>query len=310
MAAAYESLAAAEARGNLEIALEARKWVVTAALEGGDMATVDAQIELYARDAGSLKQPTFSYYTHVLRAMRSMMAGDFEAAAGEIATTRAFLERTDNGNARMHYQTQSFWLAVLTGDFSVVAPFIDEARGRYAPFGPFVDMHVLGVDAVRGTWDPSVLTATFVAFPRNFLWSWGMTIAASLAGLLGDAESSRRIYGLLLPHAADIAVTGPAVTCDGARMHYLGVMAAAFGELDLAVSHMEDAIIMNDRIGARPLAALSRQSLAGILLTRAGVADSSRAAELGREALRESRALRMAPLERLSAQLLDALEPG
>lgn len=309
LAAACESLAAAEARGNLEVALEARKWVVTAALEGGDMAAVDAEIERYARDAALLKQPSFSYYTHVLRTMRLTMTGDFDAAAGEIAATKAIADRTGNGNARDHNQTQAFWLAALTGDFSATAPYDNEYRARYVVLAAWGDMHRLGAEAVRSTWDPAVLIPELVSSPRDFLWTWGITTGARLAGLLGDAESSRRIYELLLPFAAEMAVTGPAITFDGARTHHLGMLAAAFGELDDAVRHMEDAVAANDRIGARPLAALSRQALAAILARRAQPGDNSRATELARAALGEATALRMAPLERQALDLLRTIDP-
>ena len=273
------------------------------------MATVDAQIELYADDAALLKQPTLSYFAHTLRAMRLTMTGSFAAAAGEIAASREIAERTDNGNARAHYQTQSLWLAVLTGDFSAVAPYIDATRARYAAFGPFVDIHTLGVDAMREAWNPALLS-DLLAAPRDYLWTWVLTRAAEIVGLLGDAQSSRRVYDLLLPHGAEVAVTGPSVTCEGARTHYLGVMAAAFRELDDAVAHLEDAIATNDGIGARPLAALSRQALAVVLTTRARLGDARRAADLAREALREARALKMAPLEESSSKLIEALESG
>ena len=308
--AAQQALAAAEARGHLEVILEARKWVVTGALEAGDMAAVDAQIDLYARDADVLKQPTFSYYAHVLRATRLTMTGDFEAASREIAATRAIAERTNNPNALVHNHTQSLWLAVLTGDFAGAAPYDDATRARYPALGAFLDIHVLGVEAVRTTWDPATLIPMLVALPRDFLWTWRLTIAADVASQLGDAEASRRIYDLLLPYADDLAVTGPSIVCAGARTQSLGMLAAAFGDLAAAVAHLEDAIAVNDRIGARPLATISRHALAVVLGTRAQPADKRRAAELVIQALREARELKMARLVGRCVSLMAALEPA
>jgi DNA-binding NarL/FixJ family response regulator len=76
------------------------------------------------------------------------------------------------------------------------------------------------------------------------------------------------------------------------------------GRLDEAVDCFQEALAIDERIGARPAAVLDRVGLAGALVARAGPRDPARAHDLARQAATEARRLGMpGPLRRADVLL-------
>jgi hypothetical protein len=94
----------------------------------------------------------------------------------------------------------------------------------------------------------------------------------------------RKLYDLLLPYAERNVVVALAAACNGSCERYLGILASAMERWDDAARHFERAVAANERMRARPFAALSRVDYARMLVARANDGDPARAAELLRHA--------------------------
>jgi hypothetical protein len=116
-------------------------------------------------------------------------------------------------------------------------------------------------------------------------------VEAALA--LGDAGVAREAYRLLLPFAPMPIMPSVAVVCLGSVQHCLGLAALAFGDVPLAVRHLDQAIADNVRFGNRPMATRSRAELAGALALRGTGDDRGRARELLDRAVAEAVAMGM-----------------
>jgi hypothetical protein len=94
----------------------------------------------------------------------------------------------------------------------------------------------------------------------------------------------------------------------GALDRYLGLLAATLGRLDDAARHLEDAVHLNERMGARPWTAHSRRDLADVLRARRAPGDAQRADDLDAVALAAARDLGMVALEaRITANETDGV---
>ena len=111
-----------------------------------------------------------------------------------------------------------------------------------------------------------------------------------------EAEWAETLYEQLRPLAGRHAI-GHAEGSIGAVDRYLGLLAASLDRLDDAARHLEDAVQINERMGARPWTAHSRFDLATVLVRRDAPGDRPRAADLISLALAAARDLGMPALE-------------
>jgi tetratricopeptide (TPR) repeat protein len=119
----------------------------------------------------------------------------------------------------------------------------------------------------------------FSAIPFNEMWLGSMTFLAEAAALLDHRAGADALYDLLLPYAERVAVATPEMSA-GAVARALGLLATTLGRLDEAEAHLDRAIALNDRIGARPWSAYAREEYARALLDGGDAAQTTRAEEL------------------------------
>ena len=93
----------------------------------------------------------------------------------------------------------------------------------------------------------------------------GFTLAIEVAAALGDSELAAPLEQGLAPWAGHHVVLGSGAVCLGSASHDLGLAARVRGELDVAASHLRQAIRTNDAVTAAPAAARSRAELARTL---------------------------------------------
>ena len=98
----------------------------------------------------------------------------------------------------------------------------------------------------------------------------------------------------MLPFA-ERNVCGEGEASTGAVARYLGQLASAKGDVGEAVDRFEYALGENERMGARPWLAHTRQDLGALLLVTGRTADRGRAHDLLRAALATYRELGMYP---------------
>jgi tetratricopeptide (TPR) repeat protein len=98
-------------------------------------------------------------------------------------------------------------------------------------------------------------------------WLVGMSLLAEICALLSEVEPAAALYGLLLPWAAFNAVDTPEAM-RGSVSRYLGLLAATMERWEDAARHFDDALAMNERMGAQPWLALTQEDYGRMLLDR------------------------------------------
>jgi len=143
----------------------------------------------------------------------------------------------------------------------------------------------------------------FAALPFDQEWLYGMSLLAETAAFVDDTDSAAVLYGLLVPWEAFNAVD-LSEGFRGAVSRYLGILAATMGRCDDAQRHFEDALAMNERMGARPWLAYTQNDYARMLIARNRPGDHESAHELLHMALTTYRALGMDPHAASASQLV------
>jgi tetratricopeptide (TPR) repeat protein len=110
-------------------------------------------------------------------------------------------------------------------------------------------------------------------------WLLSICLLGDTCPSLGDAAPAAALYELLLPYARFNAVAVPELSL-GSTSRPLGVLATLLGRLEEAARHFEEALRMNEKMGARPWVAHTQAEYAGMLLRRDAEGDRARAEAL------------------------------
>jgi len=140
-------------------------------------------------------------------------------------------------------------------------------------------------------------------------WIVTVPMLADVVADVADAGCAEVLYSLLAPYAS-LAVAGGsgAIACEGSASRHLGRLAATCGRLDAAERHFREAITFEERMGARPFAALSRMYLADVLHARGGAGNLAAAAQVARTALAAMRMMDMPGRVAQCEQVLAAID--
>ena len=117
------------------------------------------------------------------------------------------------------------------------------------------------------------------ALPFDQEWLWAMSLLADTAVLLEDHGSAQVLYELLAPWSPLNAADHPE-GMRGSVARSLGVLATAINRFQEAEKHFEAALEMNERMGARPWVAHTRNDYGRMLLRRAGPGERERGEQL------------------------------
>jgi hypothetical protein len=115
-------------------------------------------------------------------------------------------------------------------------------------------------------------------------WLGAMADLSVVAAGVGNTDAVARLADALAPYRGRLVMWGGANSAWGPVSHYLGLLADAQGQAGDAVRHFEEAIELEEQIGALPYLAHSLDGLATALTARAAAGDSGRAAESRRRA--------------------------
>jgi hypothetical protein len=287
-AAAHERLSTAseiveQARRAGDAAIERRGlfWRFIALTELGDLGSAEAALTAYAR-AGELAGDAEAAV--VVLARQSMLAtirGQFDAAvalAGEVAVRgrRAGLADTDRLVGSLNGG-----LAAMRGEFeSLVEPWQDLARRLPGHFFEAAAARTLA-ESGRGTEAGLELERLLPAVLAGSGPRWVGVVAdlAVVASRVGEPAAAQALYDALLPYRGRLVVWGGANTITGPVDHYLGRLATRLGRPGHAVSHLDSAAALEQRIGALPWLAYTLVARAGALSARDGEGDQLRAGD-------------------------------
>lgn len=116
--------------------------------------------------------------------------------------------------------------------------------------------------------------------PRGSVWLVTMAAVCEAANALADAEAASEAYELLCPFAKLPVLVGLGVACFGSVHRPLGIAALTFGNIDLAIDHLESAVAANLALGNLPAYVASLATAAALLIHRNDAGDSARAERL------------------------------
>jgi tetratricopeptide (TPR) repeat protein len=170
------------------------------------------------------------------------------------------------------YGIQMFTIRREQGRLGEVAPvvkrMIDEDPGATAWKPGFaVIASDLGYEAPAQRILDEMAEGDF-ALELDSKYSTTLSYLAEVATRLGDEARCERLYKLLLPYR-DLTITaGVTTVCVGAADRYLGLLASALGDWEIAEAHFRDAIALEERMRAGPWLAHTQHELADMLERR------------------------------------------
>jgi tetratricopeptide (TPR) repeat protein len=129
--------------------------------------------------------------------------------------------------------------------------------------------------------------------PHSSTWLSAQFLVAETAYVLGDAQTAASVSTLLSEFAHLPVMPSLAVVCLGSAERAVGLCAATTGQPDVAIHHLEAAILDDHRLGNRPMAILTEHELAAIIRARGRQGDLARSEALARRAADRARRLGM-----------------
>jgi DNA-binding SARP family transcriptional activator len=255
-----------------------------AAWELGDPARRAAEMASMKLVAEELKQPAQLWMLAVAEATLALSRGQFIEAAEQIERA------ADIGRHALSWSVVSarkLQLFMLRREQGRLEGFDAEIRDHAHEFpSPLVHQAVLAhiYARVERTEDAKALLRKLTSrdlsdWHVDEEWLISTCLLAETCAMLGDTRRAAPLYELLLPYASLNAVAAPELAL-GSTGRPLGILAALLGRFEDAARHFEEALRMNERMGARPWLAHTQAAYARMLLQRNAGGDRERAEEL------------------------------
>jgi tetratricopeptide (TPR) repeat protein len=262
-------------------------------IEIGDVASARAALEAHARLAGELRQPLYLWQSTVWTATLRLLEGRFDEAERLAEEALLLGERAQEPNATHCYGLQMLGLRREQGRLDELAPAIEAFGAQYgaipgwrAAFA-YVCAELGREDDARREFEQAAAD-DFAGLPEDMAWLVSMTVLAETCVRLGDVPRARVLYDRLLPYAGRVV---PATASYGAVARSLGLLATTLRRWDAARQHLEAALELNARIGARPWVAWTQYGLASMHLARGDGEDAEKASRLLARAAKTAAAL-------------------
>jgi tetratricopeptide (TPR) repeat protein len=298
--ASEEWLAAALEAGDKERVVEAYEQLFLHFLGLGQGDRARASLAEMRRIAAELRQPTQLWLVTVHETLLALLEGRFGDAERLLAEAEELGRAAPSWNAEMSRRLQLYLLRRGQGRLDELAERQETAPEAAFAFRtyPIVDCVLarlydeLGRENDSEPIFSSLAKDDFAQIPFDEEWLVSVGLLAEVARSRGDRARAEVLYEQLLPYGDQIAVAYPEIST-GSVSRSLGLLAATLGRLDGAERHFEEALVANERIGARPWLAQTQEDYARALLERNGPGDSEKAVELLDRALESYRELGM-----------------
>jgi hypothetical protein len=315
LATVEEIVALAESSGDRARALPALVYGVHDLLELGDRRGLDRRIAECDRLASELRLPLGRWMVASFRTMVALMEGrwaDAERLAGEAL---AVGQQAQLRSALLHYGQQLISLRGEAGRLAEVIPLVEMAAAE-ASTVPAWHCTLADLYSVSGRRDDAVrefealAESGFAGIPRDTNWVVAVSLIAGVCADLQDRPRAGLLYAMLTPHRDLIAAGRPAVVGLAPVSLGLGRLAGVLGEWNDADQHFERAVIIAERMGARPWAARARVHWAEMLANAGGEAAKERGRAILEAARIVAEALAMHELQGRIPAIAARLDPS
>lgn len=285
-----------------------RAWVSAAALGArygaqllrGDMIGADQTCAELGRVSRAGQWPAMIWYHERLVAQRGLMSGGFAAAVPTLVELR------EHGR-RLHVAYAGQLVDILQGLLLVeqqgaraiggntdMTFLLDQLPNAMISMRPSLArlFLTLGQDTAARNVLEGMAPDAFAGIPKDINYLNALANLAVVAAGLGDRERAEILYALLSPYPHH-NTPNVLFLYEGSVSHFLGILAAFLDHKDRAVSHFDDALAMNERIGQRPQLARTCEEYARWLVTRGDRRSSKQAAALKARAKEIAQAIGM-----------------
>jgi class 3 adenylate cyclase len=309
--AANEIVRLARVVGDPETEFHGHHLRVNTLLQLGDIRAVDREIRACEKLAKDLRQPSYEWQLAVFRAMRALMQGRFQEGERLAQAAFAIGQRGQAEEATVVFGAHTFLTSWAAGKLDQLAEGGEAFAASYPSSAwPAALTWLLSEIDDRPKTSArfnDLARDGFTTIRRDANWLTAMSTLSLTASYLGAAKAAEVLYEMLAPYANRCTPILVGAACLGSNHAFLGHLAEAAGRLDRAADHFEQALDVNERIGAAFLAPRIDYAFARTLLARDGDGDRDRATELIEKGLEAARKLGLPKeVERLLSIKLDA----
>ncbi|MEA2182421.1 MAG: hypothetical protein QOF69_1606, partial [Solirubrobacteraceae bacterium] len=302
-----EFLRLAASGGSARLAIQGHRWRLIDLFELGDIAGAEVSVEAFSSLAQERRLPAELWWIPMFRAIPLLLAGRYEEAEEHSRAGFELGNRVGDPGVGSVFTLQMITIRRERGGLE---EFEDDVRANVARYPAIpgwrcVLAHILcelgRLDEARQELD-GVSANAFEVLPRDGIWPGAIAYSAEVAARL-DEQAAAVLYELLAPFPDRNIVVGWTAACLGSSSRPLALLAAALGRCEDAITHFENALAMNERMGAAAWLARTRVEYAEFLV-REG--DDPRALALLEQGLAGARQLGMRPLVEQATRLLEA----
>ena len=272
-----EYLTDAVANGDRMHELLARRWLVPAVTELGDVERGAREAALAMALADELGMSSQQWVVRVIAGAHDLVVGDI-AGAERMAEEAMALGAVSDPGPSLDYASLLLWtVRWLQGRLEEISALVEEVAT-----GPGIDLQRrLGLALTRGALGRvdearEILDAVDARdvdeMPLDASWFAAMAALAEAAALTAHERSARLAWDRLSPYRERIAIT--TTTATGPIAHQLGLCARVLGDHQAATAAFGEAVTIADRCGVPAFAARSRLELAECYSVSGAVEDA------------------------------------
>jgi tetratricopeptide (TPR) repeat protein len=208
----------------------------------------------------------------MLDGMKALLAGEFPRAEGLIERFTTLGRRVNDANADHSAIAHTLIIRYAKGTLEDLLPATREVSRRYPSLIgwraslPWLLAQLGRLDEAAAELEP-LCRNDFRDIPQRLDWPATAVLISETVALLGDSKRARALYQIMLPLRDTYAIIGLSVVNWGSFSRHLGLLAACLGRWPAAIDHLENALRMNEAIGAHAWVAHTQLDLAHALLS-------------------------------------------
>jgi DNA-binding winged helix-turn-helix (wHTH) protein/tetratricopeptide (TPR) repeat protein len=280
----------------------------------GDIAGADREIEALGQAQDARRLPEGQWFYERLRVQRKAADGHLQAALEGSARLRAQAEHLG--------LTYGPWFVdaldrVITLDMHGAKAMLAKIGGNGAGATATAAVQPVNIRArvARGAAElgataiarealDAIASEGFASIAAEISYLGTLANLGIVAAVLRDHARAEQLYALLLPYAS-FNTPNTLLMYEGSVSRFLGHLAACLGRNDRVSEHFDEALEMNERMGARPLVVRTLFEHARWLKQQSSSSAQARGRELAAQAAKLADSLSMQPLAHRARKLFE-----
>jgi DNA-binding SARP family transcriptional activator len=250
--------------GDRERTLQGLQARVFDLLQAGEIAGAKEALGELAAIAREVRQPLFEHFAVGWSAAFAQMEGRLEDAERMAAGSAEMRRLMETADAEAVFAAQLFLIRLGQGRVGELLPAVEQFVDAYPALAAWRAALPLAYLADRREADSARELESAMAgldeLPQDFFWLATIGLLAEASAKLPHPESAAVLYEQLAPYASCMVQVGYAGSI-GPVARLLGLLAAAQGERDAAVRHLENALSFAEGAGLRLYEAQIRTEL-------------------------------------------------